>query len=146
MCNSVFNGTNRHKVIREGREYVNKLAHKFGAVENGILYKIEPHVIDQLISRSFPANVFEIIIGRFIKHHQDEVTMLADLPEHDRPKRINVYGNKVSSPYMLGVSVNRAKTGKIYVNIRTCYKERNSENRQRVLDTYKIRVKTSEDV
>lgn len=143
---SVFSGDNRYRVLREGREYINRVAYKHGAVDKGIYINLEHHVIDQIIKREFPARVFEIIVGRLIKHHQDEILMLADLPVNERPKHINVYGNKPDSPYMVGITVNRAASGKVYVNLRTCYKERNSKSRERMVTTYKIRVKTSDDV
>lgn len=143
---SVFNGTNRYKVLREGREYVNKVAHRHGAVDKGIYVNLDYHVIDRLMRREFPARVFEIIVGRLIKNHQDELIKLADMPDDERPKRINVYGNKPNSPYMIGITVNRAQTGKVYVNLRTCYKERNSRERERVIDAYKLRVKTTEEI
>lgn len=140
---SVFNGTNRYKVLREGREYINKVAHRHGAVDRGIYVTVDHHVVDRLIEHKFPARVFEIIVGRLIKHHQDEILRLAEMPDDVRPKHINVYGNKEDSPYMIGVTVKKALTGKVYVNLRTCYKERNSKYRQRIIDAYKIRVKTS---
>jgi len=143
---SVFEGTNRYKVLREGREYINNVAHRHGAVAKGIYVTIDYHVIDRIMDHSFPARVFEIIVGRFIKNHQDEILKIADMPADKRPKHINVYGNKPDSPYMVGVTINRAATGKVYVNLRTCYKERNSKYRQRIVEAYKIRVKTSAEI
>ncbi|CAM0096138.1 hypothetical protein VPHK567_0328 [Vibrio phage K567] len=143
---SVFNGTNRYKVLREGRDYINKVAHRHGAVDKGIYVTIDYHVIDRIMDHEFPARVFEVIVGRLIKNHQDEIMKLANMPDDERPKHINVYGNKPGSPYMVGVTINKAATGKVYVNLRTCYKERNSKYRQRIIEAYKIRVKTSSEI
>lgn len=143
MSDSVFQGENRYKMLREGREYINKVAVRHGAVEKGIYFTLDYHVIDRIMRREFPARVFEIICGRLIKNHQDEIIAIADMDDETRPKRINVYGNKPGSPYMVGVTINRAQTGKVYVNLRTCYKERNSKDRVRNVETFKLRVKTS---
>lgn len=143
---SVFNGTNRYKVLREGREYINKVAHRHGAVDKGIYVTMDYHVIDRIMDHSFPARVFEIIVGRLIKNHQDEILELANMPADERPKHINVYGNKPDSPYMVGITINKAQTDKVYVNLRTCYKERNSKYRQRIIEAHKIRVKSSSEI
>lgn len=142
---SAFNGTNRYRVLREGREYINKVANRHGAVDNGIYVTLDYHIIDRIIEHSFPARVFEIIVGRLIKHHQSEILQIAEMPVEERPKHINVYGNKPDSPYMVGITINRAQSGKVYVNLRTCYKERNSKYRKRIIDAYKIRVRASTD-
>jgi hypothetical protein len=145
MTNSVFLGNNRYRMLREGRAHINKIAHRHGAVDNGIYMTIDYHIIDRLINREFPARVFEIIVGRFIKHHQGEILDIADMSHDEKPTHINVYGDKIDSPYMVGITINRAVTGKTYVNLRTCYKERNSKFRERINNVYKIRVKTSKD-
>ena len=145
MSQSVFRGTNRYRMLREGREYINKVATRYGSVEKKLLFDLEYHVVDQLIAREFPARVFEIITGRLIKHHQEELIGLADLPADKRPKRINVYSDMPNSPYMIGITVSRSvKTGFVYVNMRTCYKERNHKNRKRIIEAYKIRVKNGD--
>lgn len=104
--------------------------------------KADMHVIDRFSDREFPIDEFFQVVAKVISRHEGDLLKLVNERYNNtdfNPLRINCYGH---GAWMVGVSISIYANGEgeksYHVNIRTCYKERNMVDRERVQHVEKI--------
>lgn len=128
---------NRYRNRNLIREFLNDVGNnhlKFDGYT--FLLKAGIHIADRMTDREFPIEEFTYIINQIVKNKQILVNIVKN---PDVPTRVNFYGHDA---HMIGVTFHESKNfpNKYDIQLRTLYKERNSENRERNVSVYKVKL------
>ena len=128
--------------LRKANAFIKKLSVKYKILNNndGINVGIRcgGHILDRLNDREINTSVFNSIVTRLIRYNMCELIYLIESGE----RRINIYGD---DDYMIGVHGNPTSYGNYKILLTTIYKERNRKNRERVVKTAKLELKTKQN-
>lgn len=128
---------NRYRNRTLIREFLNDVGNnhlKFDGYT--FLLKAGIHIADRMTDREFPIEEFTFIMNQIVKNKQILVNIVKN---PNVPARINFYGH---DDYMVGVTFHESKNfpNKYDIQLRTLYKERNAQNRERNVSVYKVRL------
>ncbi|WNL62977.1 hypothetical protein [Citrobacter phage Ci1] len=128
---------NRYRNRNLIREFLNDIGNKHLKFDGyTFLLKAGIHIADRMTDREFPIEEFTFIMNQLVKNRQILVNIVNN---PDVPARINFYGN---NDYMIGVTFHKSSNfpNKYDIQLRTLYKERNAQNRERNVSVYKVRL------